>query len=113
MHELSVTEGILKICLDEEKKHNFKKVKNIKIKVGELTGLIPSCISYYFDIVSKNTVAEGAEIKVEKIPVIIYCNDCDYKGELEERKYDCPSCKGNNYKIIGGKEFYLDTMEVE
>ena len=29
MHELSVTEGILKICLDEGKKHNIEKIKKI------------------------------------------------------------------------------------
>ena len=39
MHELSVTEGILKICLDEGKKHNIEKIKKINIVVGELTGL--------------------------------------------------------------------------
>ena len=45
MHELSVTEGILKICLEEGKKHNVEKIKKINIVVGELTGLMPSCIS--------------------------------------------------------------------
>ena len=54
MHELSVTEGILKICKDEEKKNNFKSIKEIRIKVGELTGLVPSCIDYYFNVISKN-----------------------------------------------------------
>ena len=36
MHELSVTEGILKICLEEGKKHNVEKIKKIMSKlVGE------------------------------------------------------------------------------
>ena len=38
MHELSVTQGILKICLEECKKHNIKKIKEINeyIKKNEI-----------------------------------------------------------------------------
>ena len=46
MHELSVTKGLLKICLDEGEKHKINKVLKMNIKVGELTDLIPDCISY-------------------------------------------------------------------
>ena len=113
MHELSVTQGLLKICLDEGKKHNIKKIKKINVKVGELTGLVPNCITYYFDIVAKGTIVEGAEILVEKIPVAIKCNGCQYEGVLPKGEYFCPSCKSNKYKIINGREFYLDTMEVD
>ena len=113
MHELSVTKGLLKICLEEGQKHNVKKIKKISIKVGELTDLVPSCITYYFNIVAKDTIAENTEINVEKIPVEIKCMECDYEGELGKNNYICPRCKSNKYKIIKGREFYLDTMEVD
>lgn len=113
MHELSVTEGLLKICLEEGKKHNVKRVNKINIKVGELTDLIPSCISYYFNIVAKGTIVEEAEINIEKIPVSINCYECGYEGELGVDNYVCPKCNGNKYKITKGREFYLDTMEVD
>ena len=113
MHELAVTQSLLKICLDEGKSHNVKRIKKLNIKVGELTDLVPKCISYYFNIVAKDTIAENAEINVEKILVSISCNQCGYSGELGENNYLCPKCKGNNYKITQGREFYLDTMEVD
>lgn len=113
MHELSVTEGLLKICLDEGEKHKIKKVTKVKVKVGELSDLIPSCISYYFNIVAKGTIAENAEILVEKIPVSINCKECGYNGVLPRKTYTCPKCNGNKYEITKGREFYLDTMEVE
>ena len=113
MHELSVTQGILKICLEECKKHNIKKIKEINIKVGELTDLVPSCISYYFNIVAKDTIAENTKINIERIAVEIKCNECSYEGKLEKNSYVCPICNGNKYEITKGREFYLDTMEVE
>ena len=41
MHELAVTKGLLKICLEEGEKHKIKKIRKINIKVGELTDLLP------------------------------------------------------------------------
>lgn len=113
MHELSVTQGILKICLEEGQKHNVKKVNKLNIKVGELTGLVPNCIEEYFKIVAKGTIAENAEINIEKVLVSIKCNECDYEGDLGKDNYQCPNCRGNKYSIIKGRDFYLDTMEVD
>lgn len=113
MHELSVTQGLLKICLEEGEKHKIKKIKEINIKVGELTDLVPSCISYYFNIVAKDTIAENTKINIERIAVEIKCNECNYEGKLGKNSYVCPICNGNKYEITKGREFYLDTMEVE
>ena len=113
MHELAVTKGLLKICLEEGEKHKIKKIRKINIKVGELTDLLPACIEYYFNIVSKDTIAENTKINVEKIPVEIKCNEWGYSGVLGKNNYVCPKCKGIVYEITKGKEFYLDTMEVD
>lgn len=66
MHELPITQSIINISCEEAVKHNVKKVRKIKIKVGELTGLVPQSIQYYFDIISKGTIIEGAVLDVEK-----------------------------------------------
>jgi hydrogenase nickel incorporation protein HypA/HybF len=113
MHELSVTKGILKICIEEGERYKVKEINKVNIKVGELTGLVPNCIAYYFNIVAKGTIAEGAEILIEKIPVSIHCEECGFEGELGKNNYYCPKCSGSKYKIIKGREFYLDTMEVD
>ena len=113
MHELAVTEGILKICKEEQEKHKFERIKEIRIKVGELTGLVPSCIDYYFQIVSKDTVAEGAKIIVDKLPIKINCSECNFEGEIERGSYSCPKCNSFKIKITNGKEFYIDSLEVD
>lgn len=113
MHELSVTQGILKICQDEQNKAKFKKINEIRIMVGELTGLVPNCIDYYFDIISKGTVAEGAKLIINKVPIKIKCNECNNISQIGKGQYGCPVCKSNNIKIINGKEFYVDSLEVE
>lgn len=113
MHELSITQGILKVCLDEGKKHNIKSIKKINIKVGELTDLVPNYISHYFNIIAKGTIAENTEINIEKVVVSIKCRECNYEGELGKSNYLCPKCNGNKYDIVHGREFFVDTIEVD
>ena len=113
MHELAVTQNIIKISSEEADKHNASRVKEIRIKVGELSGLLPDCIQYYFDIASAGTRVEGALLKIEKIPITMRCKDCGAEEELSSRRYTCGSCNSYNIKIIHGNEFYIDSLEVE
>lgn len=113
MHELAITEGILNIAVKEAEKHNVNKVINIKLKIGELSGVVPDLIQEYFNIVSKGTAAEGAKIIIERIPGRIKCLDCGTESLIERMRIKCPVCAGYNVKITAGREYYVDSMEVE
>lgn len=114
MHELPITQSIVRISVEEAEKHNAKSVKEIKIKVGELSGLVPECIQYYYDLLSKGTIAEGAVIKMEKVLMNIKCKDCGYTVELKKaEEHKCAACGSSNVKIEGGNEFYIESMEIE
>lgn len=114
MHELPITQSIVRISVEEAEKHNAKKVNEIKIKVGELSGLVPECIQYYFDILSKGTLSEGAVIKVDKVMMNMKCKECGFIIELNKAEgHKCPECGSSNVKIEGGNEFYIESMEIE
>ncbi len=113
MHELSVTQNIIGISCDEVKKHPGVKVLEIRIAVGELTGLIPQCIQYYFDIASRGTLVEGAKLKIRKIPLSIKCNECGKESIVKVGQFVCPNCGSDNFKLNTGKEFYIESLEVE
>lgn len=113
MHELPVTQGILRIAAEEAAKHNAKRVSLIKVKVGLLTSILPECINYYFEILSKGTVAEGAVIEVEKLPLKVKCNNCGVLSEIEPKSFRCPECSSQDLTIVQGNEFYVDSLEVE
>lgn len=114
MHELPVTQSIVKIVCDEANKHNLKKINEIKLIVGELSGLVPDCIQYYFDIISENTIANGAVIKIEKIPLKMKCKNCGFTASLDAFKGNkCIKCGGDELTRVSGTEFYIDSIEAE
>lgn len=114
MHELAVTESIVRICSEEVMRHGVERVLEIRLQVGELKGLIPDCIQYYFDIVSKGTPAEGAKLMINKIPVTLRCRDCGMEREVSPSiNYACEGCGGKNFHMVKGNEFLIQSMEVE
>lgn len=113
MHELSIVEGILEAVIPEVKKYDVSRVISIKLKIGELSGVVPECINYYFAIASKGTIAEGAVIQTEKVPVRIKCPDCGYDGNIRIGHFKCPDCGKTNFRIISGREYFVDSVEAE
>lgn len=113
LHELTIIDNIIRICVDEAKKHKVSKILEIKIKIGELSGMVPEYIQYYFDIISKGTAAEKALLKIEKIPIEIKCNDCDMNSEVSLDNLICLYCRSANVQIIKGNGFIIESMEVE
>ena len=77
MHEFAITQSILDIAAKAAQEHGVKKVREVRIKLGEYSGVVPQCVQYYFDVISKGTVAEGAVLKMERLPIIMRCNQCN------------------------------------
>ncbi|AIS51338.1 hydrogenase nickel insertion protein HypA [Thermoanaerobacter kivui] len=113
MHELSIAENILSIITGEAKKYNLKKIKEITVKAGELAGIVPENLIYCFEIISKGSIAEGAEIKIERVPLKVLCLDCGEEFVASLPNIQCVKCGSRNLKIVGGKEFFIESMEGE
>ncbi len=113
MHELAITQGIIDASVPEAKRHGAKRILEIRIRIGEFSGVFPEYIQEYFNIASKGTLAEGAKLVIDRIPIIIRCNDCGFEGEIPKRKISCPECGSSDIKLLSGREYYVDSLEVE
>ncbi len=112
MHEYGVTESLLKIVEDSAKGAKVEKVSRIVVVVGQLTGFVPDCIRFYFETMSQNTIAEGAELDFEEMPVRLKCRQCGTEFVPETRVWSCPQCDSSEADITGGRELYVKELEV-
>jgi len=115
MHELPVTESILNIVLKHAATNQVRSVVSISLRVGEMSDLEDEWIQRYFDYLSKGTVAEGAKLKIERVPVTIQCSSCQatYTVNLRQDKDPkCPQCGATGGKLLAGREYYIKDMEV-
>jgi hydrogenase nickel incorporation protein HypA/HybF len=113
MHELSIVESLLNLALENAAKANARKIVSISLVVGDYTGVMEDAVNLYFGFLSKNTIAAGAKINYTHVPGQLRCRDCDILFSLQEHDYGCPKCEGSRVEIVGGRELYIENMEVE
>lgn len=113
MHEFPITQQIIKIAEEHAKGSDAAKVTKITLVVGEMSGFIGDSISMYFNIISKGSLTEGAVLDIKYVKPKLKCEKC---GEYFERKrfsFECPACGGQGVPTEIGKEFYIESIEVE
>ena len=113
MHELAVTKGILNVALDATRQNGGKMITVIDLVVGELSSIVDDSVQFYFDILSQNTLAEGAALHFRRVPATAQCRACGYQGEASVPLTPlCPVCGSVRLQVSGGREFYVESIEV-
>ncbi len=113
MHEQSIVESLLALALKNAEKAKASKILTIDLVVGDYTGVVDDAVSFYFDFLSKDTIAAGARINYTHVSGQLRCRDCDLFFPMQKRDYRCPKCDGKRMEIVGGRELYIENMEIE
>jgi hydrogenase nickel incorporation protein HypA/HybF len=113
MHEMAITRSMLDLVLQEAEKAGASKVVKVNIVLGEMTGVVDTCVQMYFDIMSKETPAGGAALSFQNIPVQAHCRKCGHTFSPENFYWSCPECQAFDVEITAGKELYIESIEVE
>jgi hydrogenase nickel incorporation protein HypA/HybF len=114
MHELSITQSILDIALRYGNKANASLITDIYLVIGELSSIVDNSVQFYWDIISKGTLAEGANLHFKRIPARLQCLECNTIYSLERGELiACPNCDSTQVKIVAGKEFQMESIEIE
>lgn len=113
MHEMGIAQNILDIAVEAAQKEGAIKITRIDLVAGELRGLVPMQLTFCFDIIAQNTIARGAYLNVEEVPVSARCKDCGFDFRVAEYEYLCPKCQSVNVEVTGGSELRVKDIEIE
>ncbi len=116
MHEMGVLRNIQKVVEKHAEANNARKVTSITIGAGELSGLVEELLQHAFGYVSRGTVTEGAELKLEIDSIVMGCKKCRKDFELPDGKIDeavCTQCGATEgLRLVSGGDIYVKHMEV-
>jgi hydrogenase nickel incorporation protein HypA/HybF len=113
MHELPVTQNLLEIALRHAQDSNAKRILGLNIVIGQLATIVDDSVQFYWDLIAEGTIAEGAKLTFCRIPIELLCQACGRQYTPGPDDFNCPECQSSNVKIVTGKEFYLESIEVE
>jgi hydrogenase nickel incorporation protein HypA/HybF len=113
MHESVIAQSLLEIIEEEAGRHGGTKVTRVKVLIGKLSGVVPEALRFAFEAITTDSIAEGALLEIEEVPLRIRCNQCRKTHVIDGPFIICPDCEGADVKMVTGRELELRTMELE
>jgi hydrogenase nickel incorporation protein HypA/HybF len=111
MHELAITQSILDIALRHAVKAGGNRITDLYLVIGQLSSIVDDSVAFYWDIISKDSLAEGARLHFRRIPAELLCRDCQRRFSPNE-DLACPECRSSRIRVVAGDEFYLESIGV-
>ncbi len=113
MHEMSIAVSIVDIVCKKAKEENAKKINNIVLDVGELSGIMIDALEFGFEAATKSTLADGAQLKINRIQGKAFCKNCDKHFHIENEFTPCPTCDDYNIELLKGKELNIKSFNID
>jgi len=122
MHEFAFAYQIFKVAESTAIKYKAKKITQVYLEIGELTLIVPELLKKSFEMATKGSLAEGAELIISTTPGRIKCRDCKKEGgiTLSEESYltglqlfNCQQCGSNNTEVIDGKKANVKNIKIQ
>ena len=85
----------------------------MSLRIGHLRQVVPDSLAFYFEIVSRETVCEGARLEQESCRRGCAATAARATGTRRTRWFRCPGCGGRGREVIAGDELEVESIEVE
>ena len=113
MHEMAIAEGILDIALDYGKRNDAKRIAEIGLLIGDMSGVVVDSLVFSFGMLAKGTIADGAKLAIEHVPLRGRCTKCGREFPISHYDFWCPACGDGVLEAISGREMQVKYLEVD
>jgi len=111
MHELSLLENVREILESHAQTQKFTKVSRVTLEIGKLSCVEPDALRFGFDVVMKDSLAEGAELIITEFNGIGHCQQCEQNTVMEALYDPCDQC-GRPLTVVQGMEMKIKDLVV-
>ena len=112
MHEFSIVSSLLDLVEANVRQHQARSAIKVVVSVGDMSGVVAELLTEAFHVCKRGTLAEQAELVIEKQEVLIRCG-CGYQGPIKKRRFICPVCGVADVEVTAGEEMILQQLEME
>ncbi len=104
---------MLDVALEAAREARAERILAIEVVVGDLTSFVDDSIQFYFDIMSRETPAEGAMLQFRRESAEGRCAICGHTFPVAPPvPRECPACGSLALSVTGGQAFYVESIEV-
>jgi len=113
MHELSIAVALVETACEKAAALGDARVEALHLKIGRLSGVVPDALLFSWDVATRGTALEGAQLRIVEVPLTIRCDRCDAERAPPDALLICPVCGEPAFDVVRGRELELVALEVE
>ena len=113
MHELGVVFHIMDSLEKVAQENEVTGISKVVLELGEVSTVIEDYLQNCGKwAVKKRELFAEAELVVEKLPAVTWCDDCKQTYPTVEYGKICPHCGSPQTWLLQGNEFNIKEIEV-
>lgn len=113
MHELGIVRDLLNIALDYATSNHAARIRQLNVQVSAAADESEDSLRFHFDHLTRGTMAEGARLNIERVPVQANCLECEQDFAWSELGMLCPHCSSPRVRPLLEDGFKLTSIEIE
>lgn len=113
MHEFSLAQSLVEQITELASKEGASRVTRVEVTIGAMSGVMKDPFEFCFPEAIRGSCLEGCTLIIKEAPLRVHCNNCASESLPEQFAIRCGVCQGQDVKIIEGKDFLLNSVEVE
>ena len=108
MHELGVVFHIIKDLEDVAAENRLSHIDRVVLRLGEVSTVIPYYLKDCWEwAVKKTELLKNAELIIEPIEAITFCENCKSEYDTIKHGKTCPNCGSSHTYLVQGNEFMI------
>ena len=111
MHEMSLAQDMTRII--GEALGGKRPLARVNITIGPLSGISPESLRFCFTEIAKMEGFGEPELVVTHTEARLVCLDCGVSYQAADFYQGCPECDSLRRRIVSGREFTVDSVEIE
>jgi hydrogenase nickel incorporation protein HypA/HybF len=113
MHELGIVFHVIKSVEQVAKENNLTDVASVTMEIGEVSTVIPDYLKDCWKwAIKKSDLLSKADLIMETIPAVTFCEECEKTYETVEYGKICPYCGSERTYLLRGNEINIKEIEV-
>lgn len=98
MHEMGLARKIVALSIEEAGRQHARQIASVRVEVSPLAAIDTDELPECFALAARGTLAEGASLQVERMPLVGHCTGCGEHVALDVSAGalgSCPRCSAS------------------
>lgn len=113
MHESSLARQLLRATLERAERAGASRVRVVRGWIAETEALSVASVTFHFDLLARETAAEGATLELELRRVRARCGACGLVYEPDHHVLLCEACGSTDGELLGAAGLSVESIDVE